>query len=60
MPPEFAALSTRKRLATFLTPECAAVVSAALDSLSAPMGAEDTRTHGQRYHHALAEAMRWL
>ena len=43
-----------------LTPECAAVVSAVLDSLSAPMGAEDTRTHGQRYHDALAEAMRRL
>jgi hypothetical protein len=27
-----------------------------LDSLSAPMGAEDTRTHGQRYHDALQEA----
>jgi hypothetical protein len=43
-----------------LTPECAAVVGAVLDALSAPMGAEDTRTHGQRYHDALAEAMRRL
>lgn len=43
-----------------LTPECAAVVSAVLESLSAPMGAEDTRTREQRYHDALAEAMRRL
>jgi Domain of unknown function (DUF222) len=43
-----------------LTPECAAVVTAVLDALSAPAGAEDTRTHGQRYHDALQEAMRRL
>ena len=43
-----------------LTPECAALVGAVLDALSAPMGAEDTRTHGQRYHDALQEAMRRL
>jgi Domain of unknown function (DUF222) len=43
-----------------LTPECAAVVSAVLDALSAPMGAEDTRTREQRYHDALADAMRRL
>ena len=43
-----------------LTPECAAIVSAVLDALSAPMGAEDTRTQGQRYHDALHEAMRRL
>ncbi len=43
-----------------LTPECAAVVGAVLDALSAPAGAEDTRTHGQRYHDALQEAMRRL
>jgi Domain of unknown function (DUF222) len=43
-----------------LTPECAAVVTAVLESLSAPAGAEDTRSHGQRYHDALQEAMRWL
>ena len=43
-----------------LTPECAAVVGAVLDALSAPAGAQDTRTHGQRYHDALAEAMRRL
>ena len=43
-----------------LTPECAAVVGAVLDALSAPAGAEDTRTHAQRYHDALHEAMRRL
>ncbi len=43
-----------------LTPECAAVVTAVLDSLSAPVGAQDTRTKEQRYHDALAEAMRRL
>ena len=43
-----------------LTPECAAVVTAVLDALSAPMGAEDTRSHQQRYHDALQEAMRRL
>jgi len=41
-----------------LTPECAAVVGAVLDALSAPAGAEDTRTQDQRYHDALQEAMR--
>jgi hypothetical protein len=41
-----------------LTPECAAVVTAVLDALSAPAGAEDTRSHAQRYHDALQEAMR--
>ena len=43
-----------------LTPECAAVVGAVLDALSAPAGAEDTRSHAQRYHDALQEAMRRL
>ncbi len=43
-----------------LTPECAALVGAVLDALSAPAGAEDTRTHAQRCHDALAEAMRRL
>jgi hypothetical protein len=43
-----------------LTPECAAVVGAVLDALSAPAGAEDGRTREQRYHDALAEAMRRL
>ncbi len=43
-----------------LTPECAAVVGAVLDALSSPAGAEDDRTHAQRYHDALQEAMRRL
>src|SRR6266699_4642733 len=43
-----------------LTPECAAVVGAGLDALAAPAGAQDTRTHEQRYHDALQEAMRRL
>src|SRR5580693_5288169 len=43
-----------------LTPECAAVVTAVLESLSAPLGAEDTRSREQRYHDALQEAMRRL
>jgi hypothetical protein len=43
-----------------LTPECAAVVTAVLDALSAPAGAEDTRTREQRYHDALEDAMRRL
>ncbi len=43
-----------------LTPDCAAVVTAVLESLSAPSGAEDTRTREQRYHDGLHEAMRRL
>jgi len=43
-----------------LTPECAAVVGAVLDALSAPQGAEDERSHGQRYHDALDQAGRRL
>ena len=43
-----------------LTPDCAAVVGAVLDALSAPAGAGDLRTHGQRYHDALHEAMQRL
>src|SRR5579859_5413082 len=43
-----------------LTPECAAVVAAVLDALSAPAGAGDLRTHGQRYHDALHDAMQRL
>ena len=42
-----------------LSPECAAVVTAVLDALSAPAGAEDTRSQAQRYHDALQQAMRW-
>ena len=43
-----------------LTPQCAAVVTAVLEALSAPAGAEDTRTREQRYHDALEDAMRRL
>src|ERR1700761_6890534 len=43
-----------------LTPGCAAIVTAVLESLSAPAGAQDTRTKEQRYHDALEEAMRRL
>jgi len=43
-----------------LTPECAEMVGRVLDALSAPAGAEDTRTQDQRYHDALQEAMRRL
>jgi hypothetical protein len=43
-----------------LTPQCAAVVQAVLDALSAPRGAEDTRTREQRYHDALEDGMRRL
>jgi uncharacterized protein DUF222/HNH endonuclease len=35
-------------------------VTAVLDALSAPMGADDTRSRDQRYHDALEEAMRRL
>jgi len=43
-----------------LTPECAEFVRTVLDSLSAPVGADDDRSHDQRYHDALHEAMRRL
>ena len=43
-----------------LTPECAAVVTAVLDALSAPAGAEDTRSRAQRYHDGLQQAMQRL
>ena len=43
-----------------LTPECAAMVQAVLDALSAPEGGGDLRTRPQRYHDALEEAMRRL
>ena len=36
------------------------MVGAVLDALSAPAGAEDTRTRAQRYHDGLQEAMRRL
>src|SRR5580692_9487388 len=43
-----------------LTPQCAALVQAVLDALSAPQGGGDLRTRPQRYHDALAEAMKRL
>ncbi len=43
-----------------LTPECAALVTAVLDALAAPAGSGDLRTRAQRYHDALAEAMKRL
>jgi hypothetical protein len=43
-----------------LTAGCAAAVAAVLDALAAPAGKDDDRTRGQRYHDALAEAMRRL
>jgi hypothetical protein len=43
-----------------LTPECTAMVQAVLDALAAPAGAGDLRTRPQRYHDALAEAMKRL
>src|SRR5690348_12635933 len=43
-----------------LSPECAEFVQTVLDALSAPAGADDDRSHDQRYHHALQEAMRRL
>jgi hypothetical protein len=43
-----------------LTPECAAMVQAVLDALAAPEGGEDIRTRPERYHDALAEAMKRL
>ena len=43
-----------------LTPECAEVVGRVLDALGAPAGKDDDRSQEQRYHDALAEAMRRL
>jgi hypothetical protein len=43
-----------------LTPECAEFAQTVLDALSAPAGADDDRSHEQRYHDALQEAMRRL
>jgi hypothetical protein len=43
-----------------LTPECAEVLGRVLDALGAPAGKDDDRTRDQRYHDALAEAMRRL
>ena len=47
-------------LAGDLTPECASILATVLDALSAPAGAEDTRSQPQRCHDALHEAMRRL
>ena len=41
-----------------LTPECAEMVGRVLDALGAPADKDDDRTRDQRYHDALAEAMR--
>ena len=43
-----------------LTPECSAMVAAVLSALSASEGRGDLRTEPQRYHDAMAEAMRRL
>ena len=43
-----------------LTPECAEIVGRVLDALGAKAGKDDDRTRDQRYHDALAEAMRLL
>ena len=47
-------------LAGNLTPECAAALTAVLDSLGKRHGAEDDRTTAQRRHDALEEACRRL
>jgi hypothetical protein len=43
-----------------LTPECAEMVGRVLDALGAKAGKDDDRTRDQRYHDALAEAMKRL
>ena len=43
-----------------LTPECAELAGRVLDALGAKAGKDDDRTRDQRYHDALAEAMRQL
>jgi hypothetical protein len=43
-----------------LTAECTALVNTVLEALSAPRGAEDDRSHAQRYHDGLQEAMHRL
>jgi Domain of unknown function (DUF222) len=40
-----------------LSADCAALVKTVLDALSAPAGAEDTRSKAQRWHDALGDAM---
>jgi Domain of unknown function (DUF222) len=39
-----------------MSPECAAAVTAVLESLGKTRGPEDLRSAGQRYHDALQEA----
>ena len=48
------------RLTGDLTPECAAAVTAVLESLGKRRGAEDLRSAWQRYHDALQEACELL
>jgi hypothetical protein len=43
-----------------LSPQCAAMVGAVLDALSAPEPGGESRTQPERYHDALEEAMRRL
>ena len=43
-----------------LTAECAAIVGQVLDALGAKAGKDDDRSRPERYHDALAEAMRQL
>src|SRR5580658_7410577 len=43
-----------------LTPQCAAMLQAVLDSLGKKMGPEDDRSQAQRHHDAVAEACRRL
>jgi len=43
-----------------LDADCAAMVGAVLDALAKPAGAGDTRSKPERYHDALAEAMKRL
>jgi hypothetical protein len=43
-----------------LSSECAAAMTAVLDALSAPQGAEDTRSQAERCHDALHEALQRL
>jgi hypothetical protein len=43
-----------------LTPECAEVLGRVLDALGGKAGKEDNRSQEERYHDALAEAMRRL
>jgi hypothetical protein len=48
------------KLSGDLTPECAAALTAVLDSLGKKAGPEDDRTTSQRHHDALEEACRRL